>query len=176
MELFCLFVFFCLWSRWENTKTSCKHITLTTRRTPLSRSLSLFLSPPVLYSLEERAEAPSVTPYCGPLTCQGAMWSILMSINHYHNNSHQSVVRRRQKAARFVAPEVMCVEWFAGCQSLVVLLFLDPKWIKVKCVIFGEFVHQQQRQTALDFCALSLYMSSLGLPVYYSQCTIERSA
>lgn len=49
----------------------------------------------------ERAEASSVTPYCGPLTCKGAMWSILMSINHYHVNADKSGVRscKRRLAA-----------------------------------------------------------------------------
>lgn len=181
--LFCLFLFilffFCLWSRWENTKTSCKHITLTTRRTSLSLSLSLSLSPPVLYSLEERAEAPSVTPYCGPLTCKGAMWSILMSINHYHDNSDKSVVRPRERqwASRVVAPKSdvqsrHCDPVFIERQSLAVLqlicrlkvpagpafLFCNQnlKWLKVECVIFGEFARQPLLTTPF-----------LSLPVYY---------
>lgn len=112
---FCFFFLFFVFDHGEKTqKPSCKHITLTTWPTSLSLLCLFFLSPPVLYSLEERAAAPSVTPYCGPLTCQGAMWSILMSINHYHNTSDKSVVHRRQ----------MCVKLFVGRRSLVGLRLL----------------------------------------------------
>lgn len=123
--LFCFFFFFFVFDHGEKTQKRLASILLWPLGGRLFLSLSLFLSPPVLYSLEERAEAPSVTPYCGPLTCKGAMWSILMSINHYHDNSWQVCRASSRKTMGFKVrgTKVRCAK-----SSLILCLFNVSHW------------------------------------------------